>query len=168
VNDSCLHALKSCGAMRAYKALDWCKSERYRSMLEQSPGQAELRLAVGAQVVLVRNMRDDSGLVNGSRGVVAGFERLPQGRAERGWESNEFHARLDTEEELPLVKFAGLAKVRNMRACAAPRRTHLDAGSPDWLRATNVRCPRAGKRSRRASGCRSSWPGPCPSTRARA
>jgi len=56
-------------------------------------------------------MRDDSGLVNGSRGVVVGFEAMIPGAAEHGWESNEFHARLDVTEELPLVKFAGFVKV---------------------------------------------------------
>jgi ATP-dependent DNA helicase PIF1 len=41
----------------------------------------ELTLAVGAQVMLLTNMNPGAGLVNGSRGVVVGFER-PVGEAE--------------------------------------------------------------------------------------
>ena len=37
----------------------------------------ELTLAVGAQVMLLTNMNPGAGLVNGSRGVVVGFERPP-------------------------------------------------------------------------------------------
>ena len=38
----------------------------------------ELTLAVGAQVMLLSNMNPGAGLVNGSRGVVVGFERPPE------------------------------------------------------------------------------------------
>jgi ATP-dependent DNA helicase PIF1 len=42
----------------------------------------ELTLAVGAQVMLLTNMNPGAGLVNGSRGVVVGFERPPAKEAE--------------------------------------------------------------------------------------
>jgi ATP-dependent DNA helicase PIF1 len=38
----------------------------------------ELTLAVGAQVMLLTNINPGAGLVNGSRGVVVGFERPPE------------------------------------------------------------------------------------------
>ena len=73
VNADCLRALQTQQSLRTYKAKDWMVAERFRAVLEACPAPAELQLAVGAQVVLVKNMRDDSGLVNGSRGVVVGF-----------------------------------------------------------------------------------------------
>lgn len=42
----------------------------------------ELTLAVGAQVMLLTNINPGAGLVNGSRGVVVGFERPPSKEAE--------------------------------------------------------------------------------------
>jgi ATP-dependent DNA helicase PIF1 len=43
-------------------------------MDRDGPYMAELILAVGAQVMLLTNMDHEAGLVNGSRGVVTGFE----------------------------------------------------------------------------------------------
>jgi len=68
----------------------------------------ELTLAVGAQVMLLTNMTN--GLVNGSRGVVMGFERPPVKEAEEGDLSG---AKVPAKEAkhsdvlFPLVKFKG-------------------------------------------------------------
>jgi ATP-dependent DNA helicase PIF1 len=57
---------------------------------------AELVLAVGAQVMLLKNI-PDTNLVNGSRGVVVGFERLPM--------VDKTEAKKDYLTEFPVVAF---------------------------------------------------------------
>lgn len=46
-----------------------------QSLDNAAPYPVELTLAVGAQVMLLTNMNPEAGLVNGSRGVVVGFQR---------------------------------------------------------------------------------------------
>jgi ATP-dependent DNA helicase PIF1 len=63
----------------------------------------ELTLAVGAQVMLLNNK--SNGLVNGSRGVVVGFERPPV--KEAGDLSGAKVSAKDQDTLFPLVKFKG-------------------------------------------------------------
>lgn len=61
-----------------------------------APYSPELTVAIGAQVMLLTNMNHKSGLVNGSRGVVVGYEVL---------ESDDTSSSKDTNVLVPLVKF---------------------------------------------------------------
>jgi ATP-dependent DNA helicase PIF1 len=65
----------------------------------------ELTLAVGAQVMLLTNINPGAGLVNGSRGVVVGFERPPSKEAEdlSGAKAPTKHS----DVLFPLVRFKG-------------------------------------------------------------
>ena len=58
---------------RTFEASD---SDPYLSSLldSQCPVEAKLELRVGAQVILIKNLKVDEGLVNGARGVVTGFD----------------------------------------------------------------------------------------------
>lgn len=56
-----------------YSAVDTIRVPKARQALEQTPPQAELRLRIGAQVMLVKNMSNE--LVNGTAGVVTGFTK---------------------------------------------------------------------------------------------
>lgn len=88
-----------------YEASDY-GSEPFKGMLKNAQAPSHLRLRTGAQVMLVRNDAT-CGLVNGSRGVVVGFEkvygpRLSQCSEEqphRGWQ------RLNNDMFWPTVKF---------------------------------------------------------------
>jgi ATP-dependent DNA helicase PIF1 len=87
INDRNLRALK--GERRLFKAETvFAPIQQTKGLTESSPdvkraiekldrdGQymAELVLAVGAQVMLLVNLDHEAGLVNGSRGVITGFE----------------------------------------------------------------------------------------------
>lgn len=61
------------GEERSYDAFDWTRNHTYRSMLNACQASEVVTLRVGAQVMLLRNL-DGTKLVNGSRGVVEGFE----------------------------------------------------------------------------------------------
>ena len=60
----------------------------------------ELTLAVGAQVMLLTNMNPGAGLVNGSRGVVIGFERPPSKE-----EDKAFVLQKSVDMVFPVVRF---------------------------------------------------------------
>lgn len=63
---------------------------------------------MGAQVILTKNLSADLGLVNGSRGVVVGFEPVDVSHMEEQASrvSSELYARMDPNEVLPVVLFA--------------------------------------------------------------
>ncbi|CAH8610055.1 unnamed protein product [Dicrocoelium dendriticum] len=80
-NSKMLSALK--GEEKVYRAQD--SNAKYERLLDTiCPAPSELRLKVGAQVMLLRNVDTHRGLVNGARGVVE---------------------RLGVDEGLPLVRF---------------------------------------------------------------
>jgi hypothetical protein len=63
------------GSSRVYDADDFGHDERQLSGLRKSAPVAEkLRLVVGAQVMLLKNLDVPRGLVNGARGVVVAFK----------------------------------------------------------------------------------------------
>jgi ATP-dependent DNA helicase PIF1 len=65
----------------------------------------ELTLAVGAQVMLLTNMNPGAGLVNGSRGVVIGFERPTKD------EDKEFVMVRPSDVLFPVVKFKSCTQI---------------------------------------------------------
>ena len=61
-----------------FSAKDMAMSKYYEMQLKNCPALKKLSLKVGAQVILLKNLDPDNGLVNGSRGVVVGFQRNPR------------------------------------------------------------------------------------------
>lgn len=66
----------------------------------------ELTLAVGAQVMLLTNMNPGAGLVNGSRGVVIGFDRPPSKE-----EDKTFVLQRPADTVFPVVKFKSCTQI---------------------------------------------------------
>lgn len=98
-----LHSIK-----RKYEAYDWfrdpSKSNSNAAALDKlliTPNS--LTIAIGAQVVLTKNLKSEIGLVNGSRGVVVGFQKLETSIEHSS--SSEMFARCDPNELLPVVQF---------------------------------------------------------------
>jgi ATP-dependent DNA helicase PIF1 len=69
-----------------------------------APYTPELILAVGAQVMLMTNLKSEAGLVNGSRGVVIGFG-LPPSLDEKEKKDPLIQAQVDKKLLLPVVRF---------------------------------------------------------------
>jgi len=69
-----------------------------------APYTSELTLAIGAQVMLMTNHKPEAGLVNGSRGVVIGFE-LPPCFDEKDKQDTQAPKEVDKKLLLPLVRF---------------------------------------------------------------
>jgi ATP-dependent DNA helicase PIF1 len=78
---------------------------------KDAPYNAELILAVGAQVMLLTNLKHHEGLVNGSRGVVVGFDGMgiplvqfrhghPEPISAASWESEEMEGL--SRKQIPL------------------------------------------------------------------
>jgi ATP-dependent DNA helicase PIF1 len=90
-NENQLAALKS--QPKTLRAFDSCKKlipqdyydpvtalkiQEYKESLKEHRFPADLTLKVGSQVVLLHNMDHERGLVNGSQGVVIGFQKATQ------------------------------------------------------------------------------------------
>ena len=68
------------GVQKVYHATD--SEEAYLKQINTlAPVPAKLELRIGAQVMLAKNVNVQSGLVNGARGVVVGFEKGNEGNA---------------------------------------------------------------------------------------
>ena len=106
INHSRLSSLAT--PKRTYDALDWFRDASKmstESLSKHLNTPDSITLAVGAQVILTKNVATDIGLVNGSRGVVIGFEKLNVAMEQQQWASNELYARSDPNELLPVVQF---------------------------------------------------------------
>lgn len=88
-----------------FVAKDWQQGESSSNNEAFARAPDTLTLAIGAQVMLTRNM-PKLGLVNGSRGVVISFERAKCVDEDEDHVSPEVFARRDWHERLPLVQFA--------------------------------------------------------------
>lgn len=68
--------LRKCGGEeRVYRSSD----SGMTHMLKDCQAQECLRLRIGCQVMLLKNMNPEKGLVNGARGVVTGYAENPEG-----------------------------------------------------------------------------------------
>ena len=91
LNNKRLYALQT--ASETYHAKDFLMAPQFKNMLNQITVPQELTLRVGAQVILLKNLDFDQGLVNGAVGVVTDFGskadgvRLPQVRFRNGVET---------------------------------------------------------------------------------
>ena len=82
---------------------------------------SQLHLKCGAQVMLLKNLDVERGLVNGSRGVVTSFRRSPGGA-----------------EELPVVRWvAGESEIS--RVCELHAFAHTGVGNLPCVRTRGVR-----------------------------
>eukprot|EP00566_Odontella_aurita_P015482 CAMPEP_0113576188 /NCGR_PEP_ID=MMETSP0015_2-20120614/28144_1 /TAXON_ID=2838 /ORGANISM="Odontella" /LENGTH=341 /DNA_ID=CAMNT_0000479569 /DNA_START=6 /DNA_END=1028 /DNA_ORIENTATION=+ /assembly_acc=CAM_ASM_000160 len=91
------------GETRTFKARDRAVNKTYENQLKHCQAPESLELKVGAQVILLKNVDPDKGLVNGSRGVVVGFKTHPKS-------SNDL-PREFKKVELPVVKFEAINAV---------------------------------------------------------
>ncbi|KAB0795079.1 hypothetical protein PPYR_11918 [Photinus pyralis] len=71
INESKLKSLE--GESVAFNAVD-SDGTATKQLDEQTPVASQIILKIGAQVMLLKNLNISSGLVNGARGVVVGFE----------------------------------------------------------------------------------------------
>jgi ATP-dependent DNA helicase PIF1 len=63
------------GDMIEYRAMDSGDQSYLRILQTHCPARSLLKLKVGAQVILVKNIDAANGLVNGAKGVVVRFTR---------------------------------------------------------------------------------------------
>jgi ATP-dependent DNA helicase PIF1 len=101
--EDCLHVMLDEGSEQARKAQALASDHPLFGSVGLAP---LLTLKVGAQVMLLCNLSEQMGLVNGSRGVVVGFKpwQLPK-QHERNALMKAFFARY---AEIPVVKFASV------------------------------------------------------------
>jgi len=66
-----LNALKTMSQI--YEAKDFCFAPQYSHLFEQMTVPKQLTLRVGAQVILLKNIDFDQGLVNGAVGIITDF-----------------------------------------------------------------------------------------------
>jgi ATP-dependent DNA helicase PIF1 len=76
-----------------------------QSLDNAAPYPVELTLAVGAQVMLLTNMNPEAGLVNGSRGVVVGFQRPLNPDETTGVVQAQAQGQKAQDTTFPLVQF---------------------------------------------------------------
>eukprot|EP00850_Spirogloea_muscicola_P007305 SM000036S13349 [mRNA] locus=s36:729059:731408:- [translate_table: standard] len=94
------------GEELTFVAMDIGGGEHQRKLLDATQAAREVRLRVGAQVMLVKNLDQGAGLVNGARGVVEAFV-TPVSLASLG--ENAPHARqISASGRWPSVRFACL------------------------------------------------------------
>lgn len=96
-NDARLDTIKM--PAHIYNAYD-VGAEPHKGQLKNCMARAQIRLKVGAQVMLLQNQTDGSNLVNGSRGVVIGFRTVND-------ESKKNRYRINPSLVWPVVRFVG-------------------------------------------------------------
>lgn len=63
-----------------FNSVDWAMNDSFLKQLNEScKAPAKLVLKMGCQVMLLKNLEVGNGLVNGSRGVVVGFDEITRG-----------------------------------------------------------------------------------------
>ena len=77
------------GETHTYKCKDTGDARWKETLAKNAQAAAQLQLRVGAQVMLLKNLDPESGLVNGSRGVVTGFVAAPPGAVQAALEAAE-------------------------------------------------------------------------------
>ena len=88
------------GETRTFKARDRAINKTYEAQLKHIQAPEMLELKKGAQVILLKNIDPDKGLVNGCRGVVVDFRVHPRS-------SNDM-PREFKKVELPVVQFESI------------------------------------------------------------
>mmetsp|Transcript_7455 Transcript_7455/g.16312 ORF Transcript_7455/g.16312 Transcript_7455/m.16312 type:complete len:731 (-) Transcript_7455:92-2284(-) len=84
------------GQLRKFKSRDKCVTRTYERLLQHCQAPETLELKIGAQVILLKNLEPDKGLVNGSRGVIVDFQ-LAKNKSDLPREFRKI--------ELPVVRF---------------------------------------------------------------
>ena len=84
------------GQIHKFKSRDSAVSQVYEKQLQHCQAPETLELKIGAQVILLKNLEPDKGLVNGSRGVIVDFQ-LAKNKSDL---PREFR-----KVELPVVRF---------------------------------------------------------------
>ena len=88
------------GEVTTYESVDWAVSTTAEAMLKHVRAPTHLELKQYAQVILLKNVCPEKGLVNGARGVVVGFQR-PGGDVPKEWR----------DQDLPVVEFSDFGAV---------------------------------------------------------
>ena len=84
------------GQLRKFKSRDKSVTRTYERLLQHCQAPETLELKIGAQVILLKNLEPDKGLVNGSRGVIVDFQ-LAKNKSDLPREYRKI--------ELPVVRF---------------------------------------------------------------
>jgi ATP-dependent DNA helicase PIF1 len=96
----------------------WARLNKAEEALRRDcPAPPELRLRVGAEVMLVTNLDVGGGLANGTRGVVTGFagnDKDPAGETHEVARAGSKTAALPDGAPLPVVRFRGLGGERTV------------------------------------------------------
>jgi len=87
------------GEVKRFKSKDKAASTMYEKQLQHCQAPETLELKVGAQVILLKNIDPEAGLVNGSRGVIVEF-KTAKNQSDLPREFRKL--------ELPVVKFQAI------------------------------------------------------------
>lgn len=98
------------GETHTYKCKDSGDARWRETLARNAQAAAQLQLRVGAQVMLLKNLDADFGLVNGSRGVVTGFASAPLAAVQAAQEAAEkgprfAKAEVSSSTAYPRVRF---------------------------------------------------------------
>jgi len=95
---------KLSGESVTFTSKDYAVSKGHDAQLKNCSAPQKLSLKVGAQVILLKNLDPENGLVNGSRGIIVDFQRHPKASKDL---PKEFRTL-----KLPVVQFETIGKAK--------------------------------------------------------